>query len=186
MKLVNFQKVLFHRARGIHNFKNYETFRKVVFDLGFNYATKKHKKYLVEKKDIALKRFTYLRRYHEYVTVDEPLYFIYQDESFIFVYGTGKGKIWHDNTAASNMPEASSLGPRYIICDIGGAEGFIEGAGMFKKSCKDPKPDDDYHGDMTGVSWHRWFTERALPNLQKPCLIIMDNAPYYTVQAIFP
>ena len=66
----------------------------------------------------------------------------------------------------------------------GGRNGFVKNAGLVYSSKAKPKASDDYHGDMNGSIFRKWFTEKLLPNLDKPTVIIMDNASYHSCQAI--
>lgn len=40
----------------------------------------------------------------------------------------------------------------------------------------------DYHKEMDGPHYEKWFTERPLPNLAFNSVIVMDNAPSYSVE----
>lgn len=38
----------------------------------------------------------------------------------------------------------------------------------------------DYHDEMDGEIFEKWFSEQLLPNLEKDTVIIMDNAHYHS------
>ena len=177
----------FHRKRDILFEGKKDTFRKVLYDLGFQYSKRNPKKYLIEKKDVARRRFSFLVKYHELHTGSPRPHFFSQDESYLNEQGTGKGRSWHDNNVKGCSQQSASLGARYIMCDIASCMGWLPGAGMFVRGCKNPQPNDDYHGDMEGDSWLNWAKQKCLPNLPKndPVVIMMDNASYHTVQANF-
>ena len=155
-------------------------------DLGFEYKLKNGLKILIEQKDIATKRYNFLVSYHENFVAENPLDPCSQDETWEYVEGTLKGKAWQDDTSKGTCAKPKSTGARFIISHIANRDGFIPNAGAFLMSCKDPHKADDYHHDMNGDYWHEWMTRIALPQLTKPSLIIIDNAPYHTVQANIP
>lgn len=41
----------------------------------------------------------------------------------------------------------------------------------------------DYHGEMNAVNFETWLKEKLFPNLQKPSIIILDNASYHSRQS---
>ena len=63
-------------------------------------------------------------------------------------------------------------GSRLILLHAGGFHGFVPGAMLLFKS----KSTRDYHEET------RWFKEALLPNLKPNSVIVMDNAPYHSVQ----
>lgn len=137
-------------------------------------------RYLVEEPYIVQKRMQFLtnwKRLH-----DEGAKFVYQDETWTFKHGTGKTKEWQDDKRESCSVRHVSTGDRYIICHAGGNEGFVNGASLFLCSSKKPKVYDDYHGDMNAELFMKWVTEKLLPNLTEPSIIVIDNASYHSVR----
>lgn len=66
---------------------------------------------------------------------------------------------------------------RYIVLHAGNESGFIPGASLvFSSSTKNP----DYHGEMNKENFLKWFENQLLKNLEKPSLIVMDNASYHS------
>ena len=47
---------------------------------------------------------------------------------------------------------------------------------VFKKYAERP---GDYHGQMDGELFHKWFTDKLLANIPSNSMIIMDNATYH-------
>ena len=41
----------------------------------------------------------------------------------------------------------------------------------------------DYHGQMDGGNFEKWYKEKLLPNLPPNSIIVMDNASYHSVQS---
>ncbi|KAL0861408.1 hypothetical protein ABMA27_008952 [Loxostege sticticalis] len=70
-------------------------------------------------------------------------------------------------------------GSRLIICHAGSAgNGFVENGLLSFQS----KNTTDYHEEMNAAVFKDWFTTQLLPSLSEPSIIIMDNAPYHSVQ----
>lgn len=68
---------------------------------------------------------------------------------------------------------------RYIVLHAGGKDGFVPNASLiFGTKSKLA----DYHGDMNGEMFLKWVEEQLLPNLEEPSLIVMDNAPYHSME----
>lgn len=111
---------------------------------------------------------------------------IYLDETWTFTGGTGKAKEWRNDDRRSCSMRKMTKGSRFIILHAGGSDGFVPGVGLFMKSLKNPKPGDDYHHDMDGDRFSDWFLNTLLPRLDEgePCDIIMDNAPYHSMQVL--
>lgn len=157
-----------------------ETFRKVLHDIGFNYKRRDGTRYIIEQPHIILKRMEFLTEMKEHLEKNRNI--IYQDETWTFKRGTGKRKDWQDENVLSCSVKDPSTGDRYIICHAGGKNGFVPNASLFVSTVKKPKKHDDYHGDMNGEMFYKWFTKQLLPNLPESSVIVMDNASYHSVR----
>lgn len=40
----------------------------------------------------------------------------------------------------------------------------------------------DYHGQMNKENFTKWLKEKLLPNIPNNSVIVLDNAPYHSVQ----
>jgi hypothetical protein len=40
----------------------------------------------------------------------------------------------------------------------------------------------DYHGQMNSINFEKWVTEKLLLNLHPCSVVVLDNAPYHSVQ----
>lgn len=69
-----------------------------------------------------------------------------------------------------------------MVIHAGGRDGFVPGAGKVWSTTGKPKPGDDYHDNMDGSLFKLWFTRDFLPNLNKPSIIVMDNAKYHSCE----
>uniref|UniRef100_T1IL83 Tc1-like transposase DDE domain-containing protein n=1 Tax=Strigamia maritima TaxID=126957 RepID=T1IL83_STRMM len=70
-------------------------------------------------------------------------------------------------------------GQRLIIVHAGSRKGFVTGALLFFIS----KKTGDDRQDMDGKAFEKWFEETLLPLLEENSVVVMDNAPYHSVQA---
>lgn len=74
---------------------------------------------------------------------------------------------------------SDSPGMRWIIVNAGGEMGFISNAQLIFKS---QSKSGNYHDDMNRTNFMKWLSEKLIPNLPPNSLVVMDNAPYHTVQ----
>ncbi|XP_035219486.1 uncharacterized protein LOC118192598 [Stegodyphus dumicola] len=57
--------------------------------------------------------------------------------------------------------------------------GFIPNTNLiYKANCST----GDYHGQMNLNIFEKWATEKLIPNLPKDSIVVIDNAPYHSVQ----
>jgi hypothetical protein len=47
---------------------------------------------------------------------------------------------------------------------------------------KSGKATGDYHGQINARNFELWVNTQVLPNLPEKCVIVMDNAPYHSIQ----
>lgn len=129
----------------------------------------------MEKPSIAAKRATFLRKYMEL----KPKYkFVFLDETWIFQRGSHKFCTWQDVDVRSCPIRTVNQGKRYIVLHAGGEDGFIDGLSLvFASGSKD----GDYHGEMNSINFMNWWF-KLLDRLYEPTVIVMDNAPYHSVQ----
>ncbi|KAK3920114.1 Methylthioribose-1-phosphate isomerase [Frankliniella fusca] len=170
------------KERGIDFRGGKETLRKVLHDLGFEFKKKDGTRLLKEKPRITLLRLEFLRRFRK-AYLEGKKYRVYLDETWCFLHGSGLTRTWQDKDIRSCPTRKISSGGRYIIIHAGGRKGFVPGAGRVWSSQRKPQPGDDYHGDMNGEMFKRWFSLDLVPNLDEPSIIIMDNAKYHFCQA---
>ncbi|KAJ8712954.1 hypothetical protein PYW08_008258 [Mythimna loreyi] len=134
---------------------------------------------LIQRPNIKAWRAKYLRRIRQNDALGvnkKPV--IYLDETWIHAHYTVK-KCWQSNTIPG-VKKNDSAGRRWIITHAGGENGFIDGALlMFKSKTKT----GDYHDEMNGANFTKWINERLIPNLPKNAIIVMDNAPYHSMEA---
>lgn len=153
------------------------TLSKILKDIGFKFKKDNGRRALMERQEIASKRIKFLREYQKNATSEDSLDVVFLDETWIFQHGSNINKTWHDNNIKSVWKESSSDGKRYIIVHAGNKEGFIDGAGLIFST---KNKSADYHDTMNSELFEKWMEEELLPKLERPSLIIMDNARYHS------
>lgn len=156
-----------------------DTLRKVLHDIGFVWTQRSALSKLINKKCVKTKRLKYLIDYME-ILKEEKYAIVFQDETWIFQHGSHKTWEWQDGTPESCSVQSNANGKRYIISHVGGKNGFIPQAEFIYAEKKNPGPNDDYHGAMNGDIFKKYLTTQVLPYLEKPTVIVMDNAPYHS------
>lgn len=151
--------------------------RQVIKDIGFVYKKLNKRKIIMERTDIALARCTFLRKAKN---INDWSKVVFLDETWLNANHT-VGKCWTDDTAQSCTKVPEGKGERLIICHAGTAGGFVPNCLLAFKS----KKTTEYHEEMNYEKFKDWFIG-LLNNLKEPMTIIMDNAPYHSVQVNKP
>ena len=96
---------------------------------------------------------------------------------------------WVDNTLCfskcwqtEDMLEVlknNSSSHRLIIVHAGGKNVFVNGADLIFKS---GTTTGDYHGHTNAENVVKWIEQKLLSNIPNNSVIVMDNAPYHSVQ----
>lgn len=137
----------------------------------------------MERDDIKLQRYKFLMRMKENREAEEhnKLDVIYLDETYIHGSCSVK-KCWQSKDMAGPS-KSISLGARWIIVNAGGENGFVPNCCLVYRSTS---VSADYHHDMNKDNFTKWVTEKLIPNLTRPSLIVMDNASYHSVRVNKP
>jgi len=144
--------------------------------MGFKFKKADGRRVIMEKPSIAAKRATFLR---EYMDLRNKYKFVWLDETWIFQKGSMKSKSWQDIDIRSSPARGVSTGKRYIVLHAGGEDGWIDGCSL--TFAADSKT-GDYHGQMNGEKFMKWWFQ-LLDKLHEPTVIVMDTAPYHSIQA---
>lgn len=158
---------------------------KLIRDLDFRYCKRSRNSALTEKNEIVVWRRRYLRTIREYREQGRHIYYL--DETWVNA-GECPNKVWVDSTIQSHRdaflkglttgaPNPSGKGKRLIILHIGSEDGFVPGGLLCFESKKNSR---DYHDEMNGQTFYEWM-ENILPQLRDNCVVVMDNAPYHSV-----
>lgn len=152
------------------------TLWKIIRQIGFRFKKCGSKrKILMERYDIVAWRHRYLNTMQQNRIEGRPVVFL--DETYIHASYSVQ-KCWQIE-GEEGVLKTDSAGARWIIVHAGGEMGFIPNAQLIFKS---QSKSGDYHDDMNKTNFNKWLEEKLIPNLPPNCLIVMDNAPYHTVQ----
>lgn len=149
----------------------------------FGYRYKKiageNRKVLCERSDIVRLRNQFLRTIQKKRDAGyEP---VYLDETWVNASHTASSQWVPDGNDGSRRKLPLGKGERLIILHAGCAsQGFLPGCDLvFRAKAKDNR---DYHTEMNGDVFFEWVQNKLVPALPKKSLIVMDNAPYHSVQ----
>lgn len=156
-----------------------ETIRRNLLKIGFKFKKCENRRtLLMERNDIVAWRSRYLRKYRENCALgDNKKPITYLDETFIHP-SYGVSKCWQSKDQPG-IYKADRSGQRYIIVHAGGDYGFVNNALLIFKS---KSKSGDYHDDMNHQNFMQWIEKQLIPNLPPNGIVVMDNAPYHSVQ----
>ena len=104
---------------------------------------------------------------------------MYVDETYINTNHC-TGKKWQPPDMNKGRKVPIGKGKRLIIIHAGTSAGFV-------LNCGDVFPaksnNNDYHGEMNAESFKTWLQKKALPNVPKKSVFVLDNASYHSTQA---
>lgn len=146
---------------------------KVLKNIGFAYKKSDKRKIIMERTDIALARVHFLRKAKNITDWDKV---VFLDETWLNANHT-VSRSWTDDKAESTSKVPEGKGQRLIITHAGTSSGFVPNCLLAFKSLKTT----EYHEEMNFEKFKEWFLT-LLNNLNEPHVIIMDNAPYHSVQ----
>ncbi|KAL0879226.1 hypothetical protein ABMA27_003009 [Loxostege sticticalis] len=147
--------------------------------MGFSFKKCKTNRHaLIEKSNIAHKRECYLHEIMKNRDLPEELQkdIIYLDESYIHSSYKVK-KCWQSIETAGILTDISK-GKRWILIHAGSEKGFVPNALVVFSGVN---KQEDYHSEMNQKNFTKWVTEKLIPNITEPSIIVMDNAPYHSV-----
>lgn len=160
--------------------------RRVMNDLGFVYKKRSRDSMLIERDDIQVWRRKFLRQIRHYRKEGRTIY--YTDETWVN-FGHTKESVWQDtfikrpkdafmSGLSTGLKAPSGKGSRLIVTHAGSEKGFVPGAADIFTG---KKGKGDYHNEMNGDYYEKWFTNKLLPNIESNSIIVMDNASYHSV-----
>ena len=146
---------------------------------GFEFGKGKRSQHLKEKNEIVVARQLYLRRMranrgHDGTPLRKE---IYLDESYVNK-NHSNDFTWYSEEDGPWIQKPTGKGERLIIVNAMSCDGWVNGAKLVFQA---KKKTGDYHGQMNADIFQKWFSEKLIPNLSEPSLIIMDNASYHNV-----
>lgn len=157
-----------------------KSLNRLLKQMGFKWRKCKSKrKVLIERAEIVTWRHDYLVQIRRFRESGREIVFI--DESWVDSNLTFS-KCWqHDKEFG--VQANSSAGRRLIVVHAGSTNGFIPNAQLVYTA---GSASGDYHGQMNHINFEKWVNEKLLPNLPEQSVIVMDNAPYHSMQVDKP
>ncbi len=150
---------------------------------GFEFGKGTRTQHLKEKDHVIAARQRYLRkmrrnRQSKSGHVIRPE--VYLDESYINK-NHSNDFVWYWNEDGPWIQKPTGKGQRLIMINAMTHNGWVPGARVVFKSTRKT---GDYHGQMNGELFRKWFIEQLLPNIPNHALIVMDNATYHNVLTV--
>lgn len=158
------------------------TLFKILKSLGYKHKMVNGRKILCEQKHVVASKIIFLRRFLQFQNSCESVTFVYLDETWIYQNGSMVRRWLNETDLKSNPAKIKSEGKRFTILHAGSKFGFLEGCDLLLNSKNN---DRDYHKTMTGDIFQNWVVNQLIPALdqmQGKCVVVMDNAPYHSVQ----
>lgn len=135
------------------------------------------RRFLMERNDIVAMRVRFLRQMVNLRKNNDVRPVVYLDETWVNQNHT-RNYIWQNSEGKEGFKVPTGKGGRIIICHAGSSSfGFVNNSKLVFR-CKSG-PTEDYHSHMNSVIFKDWFIQ-MLNNLEEPCVIVMDNAPYHS------
>jgi transposase len=147
---------------------------------GFEFGKGTRTQHLKEKDYIIAARHRYLRKIRKNrINNEEIRPEVYLDESYVNK-NHSNDFVWFSSEDGPWIQKPTGNGERLIIVNAITKNGWVPNAKLVYKSTKKT---GDYHGQMNQEIFHKWFSEKLIPNIPNNSIIIMDNASYHTVLA---
>ena len=102
---------------------------------------------------------------------------VYLDESYVNKNHSNDW-IWYSREDGPFVQKPTGKGERFIIINAITRNGWVPNAKVVFKSTKKT---GDYHGQMNGELFDKWFVEQLIPNIPINSIIVMDNASYHNI-----
>lgn len=149
---------------------------------GFEFGKGTRTQHLKEKDYIIVARQHYLRRVRQNRIASGSRFIrpeVYLDESYVNK-NHSNDFVWYSSEDGPWIQKPAGKGERLIIMNAITKDGWVPEAKVVFKSTRKT---GDYHGQMNGDLFQKWFGEKLLPNIPNASLIIMDNASYHNILA---
>ena len=149
---------------------------------GFEFGKGVRTQHLKEKDYIVLARQVYLRKMRaNRLSKNKKLIRpeVYLDETYVNK-NHSNDFVWYSSEDGAWIQKPTGKGERLIILNAITKDGWVPNAKVVFKSTRKT---GDYHGQMNGELFQKWFVDKLLPNLPDKSLIVMDNATYHNILA---
>jgi len=148
---------------------------------GFEFGKGTRTQHLKEKDYIIAARHRYLRKMknNRINNSDENTIRpeIYLDETYVNK-NHSNDFVWYSSEDGPWIQKPTGKGERLIIINAITKNGWVNNAKLVFKSTRKT---GDYHGQMNGELFQKWFRDKLIPNIPENSNIILDNASYHNV-----
>lgn len=147
---------------------------------GFEFGKGTRTQHLKEKDSVVVARRVYLRKMKDNridgsEETKKPE--VYLDESYVNK-NHSNDYVWYHREDGDWVQKPTGNGDRLVMINAMTKEGWVPKARLIFKSTRKT---GDYHGQMDGALFQKWFEKELIPNLPERSLIIMDNASYHNI-----
>jgi transposase len=153
----------------------------ILKSMGYRYRKHNNRLVLIAQPHIILKRIKFIRKYLQYLQSDNYI-FVFLDETWIYENGS-QVRHWINLSDPKGIPKrVKGEGKGFTILHAGTSAGFLPGCDLLLGSEIEHRY---YHKNMNSDIFTRWIRNQLLPALNlldKPAVIVMDNAPYHSEQ----
>jgi len=169
----------FLRSKSPDQIYHISTLARTLDRWGFEFGKGIRTQHLKEKDGIVSARQRYLRKMRGNRNSDGQLFRaeVYLDESYINK-NHSNDLVWHSVEDGPWIQKPTGKGERLIILNAITVDGWVPNAKIVFKSTRKT---GDYHGQMDGELFRKWFTDALLPNIPSQSIIVMDNASYHNI-----
>ncbi|HSX78759.1 MAG TPA: transposase [Candidatus Saccharimonadia bacterium] len=146
---------------------------------GFEFGKGTRTQHLKEKDSLVVARQHSLRKMRQNRMASDSRLMrpeVYLDESSINK-NHSNDFVWYASEDGPWIQKPTGKGERLILMHAISKDGWVPEATVVLKSTRKT---GDYHGQMNGDVFQKWFREKLLPNIPRASLIIMDNASSHT------
>jgi hypothetical protein len=150
---------------------------------GFEFGRGTRTQHLKEKDYVVAARHRYLRKMRnnrlknsDGKTIRPE---VYLDETYVNK-NHSNDFTWYSHDDGPWIQKPTGNGERLVIINAITKDGWVKNAKLIFKSTRKT---GDYHGQMNGGIFEKWFSEKLIPNIPACSNIILDNASYHNVLA---
>ena len=155
------------------------TLKRILRNMGFTYKKRQAaaRTILKERPDIVAKGQNFILKMRDIRLTGRKL--VYLDETWLNS-NHAPNKCWLDADGTGGIKVPSGKGSRLIILHAGTEDGFVPDRLLCFQSNQGKA---DYHDEMDGDTFLKWFREQLIPNIPPYSVTIMDNASYHSMRS---
>lgn len=172
LKLVNDDSKIINTTRS--------SLHRLLITMQFTYTEIKKHSVLTEKDSLIIWRRNYLFDLRKFRSQGRPIYYLGETSIDIDDYSDAIVKLeeFNNELLSDAVVIATRKVKRLIVLHIGSDKGFHPGGMLFFESKRNTV---NVHDEINGENFREWF-ESILPSLERNSVIVMDNAPYHSVE----